>query len=52
MPETRENDVILSDQSLALLDELSVGAFTVDVQRKARTAGKFSPVFPAWSPAF
>ncbi len=37
MPETRENDVILSDQSLALLDELSVGAFTVDVQRKVKS---------------
>lgn len=33
----QDNDVILSDQSLALLDELSVGAFTVDVHRKVKS---------------
>lgn len=33
----QNNDVILSDQSLALLDELSVGAFTVDVHRKVKS---------------
>ena len=27
-------DVIRSDQSLAILDELGVGAFTVDLNRK------------------
>ena len=30
-------DVIRSDQSLAILDELGVGAFTVDLQRKVKS---------------
>ncbi len=37
MSETHKYDVILSDQSLALLDELNVGAFTVDVHRKVKS---------------
>ena len=37
MTQTDEKDVILSNQSLALLDELSVGAFTVDVNRKVKS---------------
>jgi len=37
MANTAQNNVILSDQSLALLDELNVGAFTVDVHRKVRS---------------
>jgi len=37
MTTTDENNVILSNQSLALLDELSVGAFTVDVNRKVKS---------------
>ncbi|MEN8244571.1 MAG: sigma 54-interacting transcriptional regulator [Thermodesulfobacteriota bacterium] len=37
MAKTDKNNVILSDQSLALLDELNVGAFTVDVNRKVKS---------------
>jgi len=37
MANTAENNVILSDQSLALLDELNVGAFTVDVHRQVKS---------------
>lgn len=37
MAKTDKNNVILSDQSLALLDELNVGAFTVDVDRKVKS---------------
>ena len=37
MTKTDKNNVILSDQSLALLDELNVGAFTVDVDRKVKS---------------
>jgi len=37
MANKAENNVILSDQSLALLDELNVGAFTVDVHRQVKS---------------
>ena len=37
MAEPHKYDVILSDQSLALLDELNVGAFTVNVHRKVKS---------------
>ena len=37
MDKTYDNNLILSDQSLALLDELGVGAFTVDVHRKVKS---------------
>ncbi|MCG6911192.1 MAG: sigma 54-interacting transcriptional regulator [Deltaproteobacteria bacterium] len=36
MSDRFQNDVILSQQTLALLDELSVGAFTVDVNRRVK----------------
>ena len=35
-PDQKKIDVIRSDQSLAILDELGVGAFTVDLKRKVK----------------